>query len=434
MGAGGADRRECGEDIGEKTVTNKKSLGSIVSINPEFLGSRFLYEFINYIDISSIKEGNLEKTTKIEIKNAPARAKRLVRNGDTILSTVRPNLRAFLYLKNPSPDTVVSTGFAVLRPSEKIDSRFLYYSVINQEFTDYLTNNAKGAAYPAVDTETIARAEIPFPPLPIQQKIATILSAYDDLIENNTRRIRVLEDMTQAIYREWFVNFCFPGHESVRMVESELGLVPEGWEIRCIQDVCSKILSGRTPERNHDEYWNNGTIQWFKTKELQDGYLLNSEETISDQGLKKSSAKLFPEDTIIIALYAAPTLGRMGILTKPATFNQATCAVIPDQNYISMPFLFIVLLNLRDYFHRIAQGATQQNINVQKLKETPFLLPRKEIVISFTTIILPVFENIRTLTIKNQNLRHTRDLLLPKLISGEIDVSELDIRIPKAEA
>jgi type I restriction enzyme S subunit len=218
------------------------------------------------------------------------------------------------------------------------------------------------------------------------------------------------------------------------MVESELGLVPEGWEIRCIQDVCSKILSGRTPERNHDEYWNNGTIQWFKTKELQDGYLLNSEETISDQGLKKSSAKLFPEDTIIIALYAAPTLGRMGILTKPATFNQATCAVIPDQNYISMPFLFIVLLNLRDYFHRIAQGATQQNINVQKLKETPFLLPRKEIVISFTTIILPVFENIRTLTIKNQNLRHTRDLLLPKLISGEIDVSELDIRIPKAEA
>jgi len=318
--------------------------------------------------------------------------------------------------------------------TEKIDKNFLYYLFNSRDVRTQIRASANGTKIRHTSPDRIYQVKIKIPLVKTQQKIAAILSAYDDLIENNTRRIKILEEMAQAIYREWFVHFRFPGHEGVRMVESELGLVPEGWSIKDIQNICAKIQSGGTPSRNNEEYWITGTIEWYKTKELQDGFLIDSEEKITEKGLKNSSAKIFPEDTIIIALYASPTLGRMGILTKSATFNQATCALIPNPNCMSMQFLFFLLLNSRDYFRRIAQGAAQQNINVLKLKETPIVLPPKAIVDSFTTIVTPVFENIKILTVKNKNLRRSRDLLLPKLISGEIDVSDMGIKIPEAEA
>jgi len=268
-------------------------------------------------------------------------------------------------------------------------------------------------------------------PLPTQRKIAAILSAYDDLIENNTRRIKILEEMAQAIYREWFVHFRFPGHEGVRMVESELGLIPEGWEVSKIDKVCSRIASGGTPTRNNENYWTPGTITWYKTKELQDSFLFDSEEKISNDGLTNSSAKIFPKDSIVIALYASPTLGRLGILTQDSTFNQAMCGLIANEKLINNYYLFFSLLNNRAYFQRIALGAAQQNINVTKLRSMPIIIPNKELIDEFQKIIDTIYLDIKNLLMKNINLRRTRDLLLPKLISGELDVSELDITIPE---
>ena len=189
------------------------NLGSVIEINPSSLSKQYPYTEIEYIDITSVGSGFFSGSASMPLSEAPSRAKRLVKHGDTIISTVRPNLRSFLYIKNPNSNTVVSTGFAVLRPSNKIHSRFLYYTVTNQKFTDYLSANVKGAAYPAVDMETFARAEIWLPDMLTQHKIASILSAYDDLIENNLRRIKILEEMAKAIYDEWFVKFRFPGHE-----------------------------------------------------------------------------------------------------------------------------------------------------------------------------------------------------------------------------
>ena len=158
-------------------MTNKKAtpstetidLGAVVSINPDSVGKDFRFETIKYIYITSVGSGTLNGLSEIKFSQAPSRAKRLVNNGDTILSTVRPNRRSFLYVKNPELNIVVSTGFAVLRATDKIDSRYLYYTVTHQAFTDYLTNNAKGAAYPAVDADTIGRAEIWLPPLHLRR-------------------------------------------------------------------------------------------------------------------------------------------------------------------------------------------------------------------------------------------------------------------------
>lgn len=171
-------------------------------INPNSIGKSFPFKEIEYIDISSVGTGTLTGSTRLSLPDAPSRAKRLVKHGDTILATVRPNLRSFYYVKNPRPNTVVSTGFAVLRAKESIDKRYIYYSVTSQAFTDYLSANVKGAAYPAVDTEIIARGKIYLPSLATQNKITSILSAYDDLIENNLKRIKILEEISQMIYRE----------------------------------------------------------------------------------------------------------------------------------------------------------------------------------------------------------------------------------------
>ena len=157
-------------------------LGNVITVNPESIRSGYSFDEIEYIDISSVGTGSLQGTQRLQIADAPSRAKRIVRNGDTLLATVRPNLRSFWLARNPEENTIASTGFAVLRAGKDIDECFLYFTVTNQPFTDYLTANAKGAAYPAVDTDTIVRADIYLPPLPIQRKIAVILSAYDDLI------------------------------------------------------------------------------------------------------------------------------------------------------------------------------------------------------------------------------------------------------------
>ncbi|WP_419604490.1 restriction endonuclease subunit S, partial [Thiolapillus sp.] len=140
-------------------------LGDVIQVNPESIRAGYPYEQIEYVDISSVGTGTMEGTKSISLDGAPSRAKRIVRNADTLLATVRPNLRSFLYVRQPSTNTIASTGFAVLRATDAIDPRFLYYTVTNQAFTDYLTANAKGAAYPAVDADTIKRAEIYLPPL-----------------------------------------------------------------------------------------------------------------------------------------------------------------------------------------------------------------------------------------------------------------------------
>ena len=201
----------------------RTKLGDVVEINPEALGSDWSYDHIRYIDISSVGEGFLiESPRYLSITDAPSRAKRLVRAGDTILSTVRPNRRSMFFIRESQPDLVVSTGFAVLRPREgMIDPRYLYACVFDQNFTEYLVSREKGAAYPAVLPEDIADAIINLPPLPEQRAIAAVLGALDDKIELNRRMNRTLEAIAQAVFRHWFV-------------ENEEA---EGWEVAPLPEI-----------------------------------------------------------------------------------------------------------------------------------------------------------------------------------------------------
>jgi type I restriction enzyme S subunit len=303
------------------------------------------------------------------------------------------------------------------------DRRFIYYFLQSQGLE---RQNVAGAV-PGVNRNYLHQLPVRVPPLSTQRKITAILSAYDDLIENNTRRIQILEEMAQAIYRQWFVEYKFPGHEGVPLADSgtELGEIPEGWDIVSVSDLYDTSAGG-TPSRKVQGYF-GGDIKWIKTRELNDRHILDTEEKITETGLKKSSAKLFPTNAVIMAMYGA-TIGKLGILTSPMATNQACCALLSKRDPFSHAFIFLTMLINRERLLGLGMGAAQQNISQAVIRGFELLKPDDEVVQEFNRIAEPILEEIRVLQQKNANLRATRDLLLPRLVSGELDVSQLEIQ------
>lgn len=405
------------------------SLGSVISLNPSSINKDYPYKEIEYIDISSVGNGILNNTTIYDIHNAPGRAKRLVLNGDTILSTVRPNRRSFFYIKNPKINMVVSTGFAVLRPSDKIDLRFLYYTVTNQSFTDYLSVNAKGSAYPAVDTDTIARAQIKLPLLSIQHKIASVLSTYDDLIENNTRRIKILEEIAQTIYCEWFVKFRFPGHEKVKMVDSPMGKIPEGWEVKKLGDVC-KVIPGYAFK---SKYWRKEGTPVIKIKNINDDNTINIEEVdyVPPEIIKTNLKKYFIKTGDMLIAMTGATAGKIGKFRSRTQMllNQRVAKIVPEFNYYEFIYYKISNEESQKRFFALADGAAQPNMSGSQIENITLILPPLRLSNYFSDIVRDLISEVDNLFFRNMNLRRTRDLLLPKLISGELNVSDIDIKV-----
>lgn len=305
-------------------------------------------------------------------------------------------------------------------PNE-LNQKYLCYLSISHDFQHYIQSCGRGAANQMrIAIGAIKEYEFFLPPISVQNRIADILSAYDDLIENNLKQIKLLEEAATSLYREWFVFLRFPGHENIIVTEG----VPEGWVTMQIKDVCLNTNSGGTPSRNNEKYWSQGTVNWFKTQELVDCCLFNSEEKITEKGLENSSAKIFPKNTILMAIYASPTLGRLGILTENSSFNQAALALLADEKIISHEWLYLKLFELRNHFNAIARGAGQQNINVNIVQTQKIVVPSYDVILEFKRIIAPLFDLSQSLQKQNIQLRKARDALLPRLMAGMIDVGK----------
>jgi len=316
--------------------------------------------------------------------------------------------------------------------SDDTDPKFIYYWLTSRVGKNSILASSIGSSQQALTIDGLKKVEINLPRSRSDQKrIADILSAFDDKIELNNKISKNLEQTAQAIFKEWFVKFKFPGHEKVKMVDlpaeasaqasSELGKIPEGWGVKKIKDVCNQIVNGGTPRREITEYWANGTIPWVTTSELQDRVILNTNEKISKFGHKNSSTKLLPKNTIIIALYASPTLGRLGLLKIEATTNQACSALVASKR-TGYGYLFYWLLSQREYLQGLAVGAAQQNINQEVIRELNIIVPDEGILGKFQEVISGVFDSLTNTARENQKLAALRDLLLPKLMSGEIRV------------
>lgn len=318
-----------------------------------------------------------------------------------------------------TPFYVIDTAFYLNLLSDEVDLNWAYYQLINFD----INKIDSGSAIPSTSREAFYQIPVLLPPLLIQRKIAAILSAYDDLIENNTRRIAILEEMAQALYREWFVHFRFPGHEKNGMVKSALGLIPEGWEVVRFTDIAD-VLSGGTPRTTTPEYW-NGAIPFFTPKDVDASfYAIETEKSITELGLKACNSKLYPKNTVFIT--ARGTVGKVVLSAVDMAMNQS-CYALQGRDGFDQLSIFLMLTNCIDQLKQNAHGAVFDTIIVDTFRMLQVVKPPLALTNAFRSIASPIFETVLNLLNKNAILRKTRDLLLPKLISGEADVERLEI-------
>ena len=293
------------------------------------------------------------------------------------------------------------------------DPKFVYYKLQ----TLNLERFNGGASVPTLNRNVLDTLKIRKPPLAAQQKIAAILSAYDDLIDNNRRRIHLLEQAARLLYKEWFVALRFPGHEHVKIVDG----VPEGWEKKRIEEV-AETLGGGTPSTKIREYWEDGDITWFVPKDLTNNnclVLLDSEKKITGTGLKKSSAKMLPPETILMTSRAS--IGYFGLYDGEACTNQGFISIIPKKHSLRI-YLLHNLMNRKQEILARAGGTTYKEINKTTFRNMSIMIPPMLLLEQFEAFAYDVIKQVRILKKQENRLKQARDLLLPKLMNGEIAV------------
>jgi type I restriction enzyme S subunit len=312
-----------------------------------------------------------------------------------------------------------------------LDPAFLFYYLGLPRVTAWISNQAIGATLPNLNTAILRSVPIAYPSLPVQKSIASILSAYDNLIDNNTRRIKILEEMAQAIYREWFVHFRFPGHKKVKLVNSPIGPIPEGWKVGQISDVASIFRDSVYPADYEGE-----TFEHFSIPAYDQGRLptLDLGETI------KSNKHVIAESCVLLSKLN-PRIPRVWLPILSGSHRAVASTeflVLAAGSQSSREFVYCLCAS-SEFLGAFAGRALGTSTSHQRVKPDDFLsmeifVPGRPITLEFSELVAPILSSANTLRLKNQNLRQTRDLLLPKLVSGEVDVSDLDINVGDAAA
>lgn len=290
-----------------------------------------------------------------------------------------------------------------------IDRDYLYYYLVSSLGQQEIKLGTVGAVQAKLPLKNVQNISIPLPPLDTQRRIAAILSSLDDKIENNNRINANLEKQAQALFKSWFIDF-----------EPWGGIMPEDWKEGTLESITDKIASGGTPKSMNKQFY-IGNIKWFSTKELTDSFLIDSEKHISEDAYKNSATKMFPAGTVLMAIYAAPTVGRLGILLNEATFNQAAVGLIAKRE-IGKEYLYLLLKSERTKLNNLASGAAQQNLNVCIVKNYPIIVPHQSVSMDFQNIVKPLFDQIANNCLESARLAQLRDTLLPKLMKGEINI------------
>jgi type I restriction enzyme S subunit len=326
----------------------------------------------------------------------------------------------------PGTACVIPEGFeevncadlVIVRPDKvKADSTFLCYYINSPVGKGAIFGSLVGVAQQHFNVGVAKKMKLHLPPLSIQHKIASILSSYDELIENKKQRIKLLEEMAEEIYKEWFVRMRFPGYETAKFVDG----FPEGWKNVKLGDSFSIYLGG-TPSREIEKYW-NGNIPWINSGKVNDLRVIEPSEYITELGLQKSATKLFPKKTTLLAITGA-TLGQVSFLEIESCANQSVVG-IKDPNSLVDEYIFMAMKEKIKSLINFAGGGAQQHINKNIVEEAQILMANSKIMNQFISIIKPTFELISNLMFKNLLLQQTRDLLLPRLISGKLSVEHL---------
>jgi len=418
-----------------------KKLKEVAKVNEISISSKSYPANIYYIDIASVDNGFITAAQEIKFSEAPTRARRIVKNKDILLSTVRPNLRHYAFVQNAKDNTIASTGFAVIS-CKNINPRFLYYFLTSNNVTDYLSAIAEShtSTYPSFPPEILEELEIPFPSEEEQQKIANILGTLDDKIELNRQMNQTLEAMARAIFKSWFVDFdpvyakmegrdyplppeimdLFPDE----LEESELGLIPKGWRVGKVENNI-EIQNGFAFKS--EDYITDGVFV-FRTKNFS---TYNNCERLKDdvflpndflQSHKKFICQPFDFHVVMVGA----SVGKTSIIYPnclPALRNQNMWCFRPNKQFLYRHFINLLMKNLIQQKLTWASGSARDFFRKSDFYDFNVIYPEKRLLEKFENIINSMFQKISLNLSSTDILVSTREQLSPKLLKGEIDIN-----------
>lgn len=333
-------------------------------------------------------------------------------DGPSILIPRKGTLNNIMFVE--SPFWTVDTMFWSIINTDKVDPKFLFYSICKRDFASMNV----GSAVPSMTVNILNDIQISYPKnIEDQRRIASILSSLDRKIELNNKINADLEEMAQAIFKNWFVDF--EPFKDGKFVDSELGKIPEGWKVGRLTDVI-KLMPGGTPKTSEPLYWDNGTIPFFSPKDVNGVYCFATEKHITETGLNKCSSNLYPKDTIFITCRG--TVGKVCLAACDMAMNQSNYAIRAIDGY-SQYYVFFLVKSVVERLIKKSNGAVFSAITSKDFDEE-ILIPSQKAVEDFTNVIDGFFRRIFTIGTENSRLSLLRDTLLPRLMSGELEVPE----------
>ncbi len=375
------------------------------------MGELFANEFISNQEMRRV-----ELSTR-ELTNC------LVQTGDLLFArrsfVLEGAGKCSLMVAVPEPTTFESSIIRIRLKRDLACPRFYYYLFKSQIGRGLISSIAVRTAVSGITGTALAQLRVPLPPIGVQRRIASILSAYDDLIENNTRRMAILEEMARLIYREWFVNFRFPGHEQIMMADSPLGPVPEGWKIATLRDVAAEV---RRPIRPQDV---DAETPYVGLEHIPRRSMALSEWGRADD--VGSTKHEFKAGEILFGKIR-PYFHKVSVAPVDGVCSSDAIVIRPTATrFFGLALLCVSSDQFVAHAAQTSQGTKMPRANWEVLLRYPVVIPSEPVLEQFNSLVKAFVDLIQNLLFRNSNLRETRDLLLPRLISGDLDVSELDI-------
>ena len=363
-----------------------------------------------------IRAGRIDERTVAKIPEDKAKelSRHYLKPGSIVFPR-RGNIGKCAYVDGYAERFLCGTGCVKIEPpTEILEPLFVYYYLCLPRVVEWFERNAVGTTMLNLSARIIGRVQLPLLPLQYQRRVASVLAAYDRLIENNRRRIALLEKAVRLVYKEWFIHLRFPGHEQA---EIRAG-IPDRWKRVTAFDVMD-ILSGGTPDTSNPHYW-NGEIPFFTPKDATAGvYVFSTEKHLSEEGLRNCNSRLYPKDTVFIS--ARGTVGKIAMAQTDMAMSQSSYALLAMEP-LSQPFLYLSILDGVEQLRSRAVGSVFAAIVRNTFRSIPFIVPEGRVISMFTDLVSPMFRQIDVLSYEVRKLTHARDLLLPRLMSGRIAV------------
>ena len=363
-----------------------------------------------YIGLEHIEQQSL-RLNGVGSSNSVISNKFKFYSGDILYGKLRPYFRK---VYKPKFEGVCSTDIYVIRNKKLVDKDYLFYLVATEEFTNIANSGSSGTRMPRADWKQLEKSEWQLPDITTQKEIAQILSSLDDKIELNLQMNQTLEAMAQAIFKEWVVDFYFPGFDG-ELVDG----LPNVWRIGKLGEVC-EVQIGRTPPRMQTQWFSldKNDVKWISIKDMgQSGvYIFSTSEYLTNEAIEKFRIPVIEKNTVIVSFKL--TVGRLAITTEKMLSNEAIAQLKTE---IIPEFLFLYLKN----YNWGALGSTSSiatAVNSKSIKEIEILVADEVVLKEFEKVISPIFEKIKNNSIQIQTLTQIRDTLLPKLMNGKIEI------------